>query len=94
MRAEVQLGTEVLVVFAEGDPRFPRVIAWEGPRGERWEPERIEFHATKKVAVGGGGAPVVLGGAAWFQAVTAALGALGQPVTAPPPAMSEKLEAE
>lgn len=94
MRAEVQLGTEVLVVFAEGDPRLPRVIAWEGPRGERWEPERIELHAKKKVAVGDGGAPVVLGGAAWFQAVTAALGALGQPVTAPPPAMSEKLEAE
>lgn len=94
MRAEVQLGAEVLVVFAEGDPRLPRVIAWEGPRGERWEPERLELHATKRVVVGGGGAPVALGGASWFAAVTSALGALGQPVTAPPPAMSEKLEAE
>lgn len=94
VRVKVQLGAEVLVVFAEGDPGLPRVVAWEGPRGQRWEPEQLELHAKEKVVVGAGGSRVVLEGESWFAAVAAALGALGQPVTAPPPTLSAKLEAE
>lgn len=61
-RADVALGTRVLVTFVDADPARPVVVGFEDADGEGFTPLLTEIDATTFVKLGAGTAPAIKAG--------------------------------
>ncbi len=95
VHAELTAGTEVLVAFADGSSARPVVVAFEPQSGPKWKPKKLAIDVTEAVEIGTGGKAAIVGEAAWFAQVTAAVNGLAPgSVSAPPPTAAGKLKVE
>jgi hypothetical protein len=51
-RADVEVGTRVLVSFVDANPARPVVVGFEEADGDGWRPARLEFDANDAVVLG------------------------------------------